>query len=254
EIVVQRGFMSGPALANALAEQHGGVLKTEYGFASGLGGVAVRRAAAETGASISPLRAPDPTPLPQLRTADPLVAPSPESELGADREDPNTHSTAFEAPVEPFDPTPVQPLLRPAEPPAPVSDFQPEPGREPAPEAHRPNDRDAFQDPRAEPVAPRPPVEPLMASPWRGQQQEPELEPVQPLLRPAEPAAPPLAPEPELEPEPEPELPVAVTRTEEAPPRPDPEPARALEADVPPVREPEPALPADLVPTGQASA
>src|SRR5207237_9411030 len=77
EIIVQRGFISGPALANALAEQHGGVLKTEYGFASGLGGVVARRAASESGTSVSPLRPPDAEPAPQLRTVEPLAAPTP---------------------------------------------------------------------------------------------------------------------------------------------------------------------------------
>src|SRR3954447_12061062 len=71
EIIVQRGFISGPALANALAEQHGGVLKTEYGFASGLGGIVARRAASESGTAVSPLRPPDATAIPQLRTAEP---------------------------------------------------------------------------------------------------------------------------------------------------------------------------------------
>src|SRR5207237_1274695 len=36
EIVVERGYMSGAALANALATQHGGVVRTEYGIATGL--------------------------------------------------------------------------------------------------------------------------------------------------------------------------------------------------------------------------
>src|SRR2546423_1459813 len=81
EIIVQRGFISGPALANALAEQHGGVLKTEYGFASGLGGVVARRAAAESGTLVSPLRPPEPTPMPTLRTAEPEpVSLAPEEE------------------------------------------------------------------------------------------------------------------------------------------------------------------------------
>ena len=76
EIIVQRGFISGPALANALAEQHGGVLKTEYGFASGLGGIVARRAAAEGGTPVSPLRPPDAAAIPQLRTAEPFVTPA----------------------------------------------------------------------------------------------------------------------------------------------------------------------------------
>ena len=37
EIVVERGFVSRGAIANALAEQHGSLLKTEYGFGTGLG-------------------------------------------------------------------------------------------------------------------------------------------------------------------------------------------------------------------------
>jgi len=35
EIIVARGFAPGPTVAQALATQHGGLLKTEYGFATG---------------------------------------------------------------------------------------------------------------------------------------------------------------------------------------------------------------------------
>jgi hypothetical protein len=38
EIIVARGFASGPTVAQALATQHGGLLKTEYGFATGWSG------------------------------------------------------------------------------------------------------------------------------------------------------------------------------------------------------------------------
>lgn len=38
EIVVARGFTPAPTVAQALATQHGGLLKTEYGFATGWGG------------------------------------------------------------------------------------------------------------------------------------------------------------------------------------------------------------------------
>ncbi len=38
EIVVTRGFAAAPTVAQALATQHGGLLKTEYGFATGWGG------------------------------------------------------------------------------------------------------------------------------------------------------------------------------------------------------------------------
>src|SRR5205823_2980133 len=37
EIIVTRGFAPGPMVAQALATQHGGLLKTEYGFATGFG-------------------------------------------------------------------------------------------------------------------------------------------------------------------------------------------------------------------------
>ena len=38
EIIVARGFAPPPTVAEALATQHGGLLKTEYGFATGWGG------------------------------------------------------------------------------------------------------------------------------------------------------------------------------------------------------------------------
>jgi prefoldin subunit 5 len=38
EIIVARGFAPGPTVAQALATQHGGLLKTEYGFATGWSG------------------------------------------------------------------------------------------------------------------------------------------------------------------------------------------------------------------------
>src|ERR1700674_5119246 len=38
EIIVTRGFAPPPTVAQALATQHGGLLKTEYGFATGWGG------------------------------------------------------------------------------------------------------------------------------------------------------------------------------------------------------------------------
>ncbi len=38
EIIVTRGFAPAPTVAQALATQHGGLLKTEYGFATGWGG------------------------------------------------------------------------------------------------------------------------------------------------------------------------------------------------------------------------
>ena len=135
EIIVQRGFISGPALANALAEQHGGVLKTEYGFASGLGGVVARRAASEAGNSFSPLRPPDPPPMPTLRAAEPQAvsftpqeeqAPTASEEVTPPKEqEPLERLTPAEAPAPPE-------RLTPAEPPAPLE--LPEPPEPPEPE------------------------------------------------------------------------------------------------------------------------
>src|SRR4051812_28050142 len=45
EIIVDRGFAPGPMVAQALATQRGGMLKTEYGFATGF--QSVPRAAAD---------------------------------------------------------------------------------------------------------------------------------------------------------------------------------------------------------------
>jgi len=179
EIIVQRGFISGPALANALAEQHGGVLKTEYGFASGLGGVVARRAASEAGTSVSPLRPPEPTAIPQLRTAEPQTEePPPESEQEpampdqpAVPEEPADQMPRLEPPASPESVQPSQPLseqppepasppflrattppepLDPVElrgpPPEPVQDAPqaPEPEPKPEPVAGVPDDRDAL--------------------------------------------------------------------------------------------------------------
>jgi hypothetical protein len=220
EIIVRRGFISGPALANALAEQHGGVLKTEYGFATGLGGDAARRAASEAGvpvrgAAVSPLRPPDPTPMPQLRTVEPAPAvpepePEPEPELPPAAEQP--------APVEPPEP---------AAPPQPLQAPEPAPPPEPA-------------SVEAAPVTPlQPPAPPEPTSP-----SEPAA--AAPLLRtpePAEPAPPPLertlvqAPEPSPEPEP---LPDPVPEPE---PLPDPVPEPVEPEPVPAIPEPVQAAP-----------
>ena len=54
EIVVERGYLSGPALANALATQHGGVVRTEYGIATGLGTPAGPRVPASSPEVTSP--------------------------------------------------------------------------------------------------------------------------------------------------------------------------------------------------------
>ena len=193
EIIVQRGFISGPALANALAEQHGGVLKTEYGFASGLGGVAARRAASEAGTAVSPLRPPDPTPISQLRAAEPQrEEPAPESPQEAvEPEDPIEPTSLRHLPLEPTAPPEPQPpaaerfaetiepsaqeppepglppLLRTAEPqapPAPPSVPEPELETPPAPESE-PALPAATADLVPEPVELRPLAEPRQESP-----------------------------------------------------------------------------------------
>jgi hypothetical protein len=230
EVIVQRGFISGPALANALAEQHGGVLKTEYGFASGLGGIVARRAAAESGTSISPLRPPAPTPMPTLRTAEPepvSLAPQEEQAPNASeglaqpllQQEAPEALTPPEPPAEPEQTLEPPPLLRPAEPPAPAFEEPAEP--EPPPAAVSPPSP-------PEPVAPAPP--------------EPSLPPAEPTevtepveLRPPDPAplqeAPHVfAPEPELVPSPDPEPTPLAEATE-----PIPEPVDLR----PPSREPE---------------
>ena len=209
EIIVQRGFISGPALANALAEQHGGVLKTEYGFASGLGGVVARRAASEAGTPISPLRPPDPTPIPQLRAAEP-AAPTGEREPTTQK--PAQPTPPQEAPLdspgqpEPADPPePAPPLLRTAESPAHAAE---EPLEPVSPLFRAPSSPDHAEQP--------PPPEP-----------EPELE--SPPARDPESMAP-AAPEPR--PPSEPEQGAFEPEPEPAPPT-EPEPAQVAEAAEP---------------------
>ena len=276
EIIVQRGFISGPALANALAEQHGGVLKTEYGFASGLGGVVARRAASETGTSFSPLRPPDPPPMPTLRAAEPqAVSFTPEEEeapTASEEVTPPQEQEPLErlapaeppAPPEPEETLDPPPLLRPAEPPAPAVEEPSEPVPPPA----------AVSPPS--PAQPPKPATPKPQTPEPSFQPTPAAEvPEHPLettsLRPEAPLtveeAPPIEPEPTppaeaAEPIPEPvELyPPAPEATREAPqpvvpdlepqflPRlePEPPPAEAAEPVPEPVElrlpEPEPLL------------
>jgi hypothetical protein len=257
EVIVRRGFISGPALANALAEQHGGVLKTEYGFASGLGGIVARRAAAESGTSVSPLRPPEPTPMPALRTAEPEAvslapeegqAPTASEELAQPLLQPEAPEalTAPEPPAEPEQTLEPPPLLRPAEPPAPAFEKPAEP--EPPPAAVSP-----LSPP--EPPAPAPP--------------EPSFPPAEPTevtepveLRPPDPA--PVqevphvfAPEPEVVPPPEPE-PTPLAEAAEPvpepvdlrPPAPEPQEAPQPVASEPEFLrppEPEPTPPAEAV-------
>ena len=261
EIIVQRGFISGPALANALAEQHGGVLKTEYGFASGLGGVVARRAAAESGTSVSPLRPPDPTPMPTLRTAEPQavsLVPEEEQEPAASEELP-------ERPVQQETPE----SLRPAEPaPEPqqalaTSEVAEPPLEQETPEFLAPADPPPEPEETLEPpplLRPAEPPAPAFDEPSEPEPPPAAASPLSPPLpsEPLAPARPPVAPEPEPEllapPEPEPTPPAEATEpipepVELRPPAPEPaeeapEPV-APEPELLPPPEPEPTPPAE---------
>ena len=103
EIVVARGWVSGPLVAQALATQRGGLTKTEYGYATGF------PSGEEPAAPAAPLAPPPVSIEAQARPALRLATPppiSPDSELRA------------QAAVE----QPVAPLVRPpaVEPPAPA--------------------------------------------------------------------------------------------------------------------------------------
>jgi hypothetical protein len=230
EIIVQRGFISGPALANALAEQHGGVLKTEYGFASGLGGVVARRAAAESGTSVSPLRPPDPTPMPTLRTAEPQAI----SLVHEEEQEPAASEELAEQPVQQETPEPLSPA-------------------EPAPEPQQTLATSEVAEPPPEQETPKflapvdPPPEP-----------EQTLEPP-PLLRPAEPPAPAFEEPSEPEPPPAAVSPLSPPLPPEplapAPPPAAPEPKPAFqEAPQPVAPEPELLAPPEPEPTPPAEA
>lgn len=78
QVLVELGFVPEATVAQALATQHGGVIKTEYGFATGFSGDAPRRTVLE-----EPLISPDdPYELPpseappQLAPVDPVEPPS----------------------------------------------------------------------------------------------------------------------------------------------------------------------------------
>ena len=67
EVLVGLGFVSPGAVANVLAEQHGGLLKTEYGLSTGLHGTASPAPAAAN-------REPTPQPTPDPAPPEPAVA------------------------------------------------------------------------------------------------------------------------------------------------------------------------------------
>ncbi|HWH06556.1 MAG TPA: hypothetical protein VNT23_08975 [Gaiellaceae bacterium] len=71
EVLVGLGFVSPGAVANVLAEQHGGLLKTEYGLSTGLHGSASPAPAA---AKREPTPQPAPAPTPDPAPPEPAVA------------------------------------------------------------------------------------------------------------------------------------------------------------------------------------
>ena len=138
KVLVDLGFVSPGAVANALAEQHGGLLRTEYGTSAGLREMAARAPVRTEGAAQS-----TPTPAPAPVAAPPQTPPA--APLGSGLR--LAGSAAAEAPAPARDPAPE---------PAPVA-RQPEFAVELAPE------------PLAEVAPPEP--EPAL------QQYEPALEP-----------------------------------------------------------------------------
>src|ERR671935_199150 len=252
EIIVQRGFISGPALANALAEQHGGVLKTEYGFASGLGGDAARRAASEAsgGIPVPQLRPPDPAPIAQLRTvdADPAPAtPEPEDEQTAAEKPSEQEPVQEQQPPAPSvvppvradqpdpaqpDPAPPVPLLRTAETAEPIVEAPPAPAPS---EASEPAEQPEHVHELAAPSTPEPepePEEPEGVStelPAPSVPSEPTYQVASQPLEETPPGPPEPAPSEEApEPEPEPELEQEPELKPKPTPEPEPEPAASV--------------------------
>jgi hypothetical protein len=217
EIVVERGFVSGPALANALAEQHGGVLKTEYGMATGFGGRI--RALQPVPQQDSPET--DGQPLPQLNEPElPQQAPEPIPDLQVAPEpvpEPQIEAVPDPGPEPGPAPEPMPQFAQPTPPPTPAPQFAPPtPPPTPSPQFTPPTpppDTPQFEAPPPPEPEPEPAPEPLVA---------PELEPEPQFQAP---------PPPEPEPEPEPQF--------QAPPPPEPEPGPVHEPESEPEQEPE---------------
>jgi hypothetical protein len=126
KVLVDLGFVSPGAVANALAEQHGGLLRTEYGTSAGLREMAGR----------APIRteAPQPTlPMPAAaapQAQPPAPAPAPLGS-GLRLAGPATDAPPEEAPA----PAPAEATPAPVAPqPAPVAAQAPEPVQAPTPE------------------------------------------------------------------------------------------------------------------------
>lgn len=111
KVLVDLGFVSPGAVANALAEQHGGLLRTEYGTSAGLREVTAR---APIRSDVTQPAPPVPTPAPVAPQAPALAAP-----LGSGLRlaQPDAAEPAAEAPAAPAAPSEPQP-----EPPAPEAE------------------------------------------------------------------------------------------------------------------------------------
>ena len=129
KVLVDLGFVSPGAVANALAEQHGGLLRTEYGTSAGLRELAGR----------APIRTDAPQPTLPVPAATPAPQPPPAAPLGSGL---RLAGATPEAPAAEA-PTPAErsrrrrrsPSLRPAPEPAPEQQPQPEPVQQPEPES-----------------------------------------------------------------------------------------------------------------------
>ena len=123
QVLVELGFLPEASVAQALATQHGGVIKTEYGFATGFGDVPARKPLLE-----EPLISPDdpferPLPAPTPETAQ-LSAPAANGAPKVWEPRPSIGPDAKPAPEEaPSPPPKAAPSLPPApvRPPAPAS-------------------------------------------------------------------------------------------------------------------------------------
>ena len=131
KVLVDLGFVSPGAVANALAEQHGGLLRTEYGTSAGLRELAGRapiRTEAPQPTLPMPAAAP-PQPQPQPRAAAPLGSGLRLAGPAADAP-PEDVSAPVEAPPAPIAPEP-EPVAVQAPEPEPVQAPEPQPAMQP---------------------------------------------------------------------------------------------------------------------------
>jgi hypothetical protein len=221
QVLIGLGFVTKAVIAQALATQAGGLVKTEYGFSTGFASSepataplqfaglrtpeAVRQPAdpaPQAQADVIPLRqdaAPDETPLP---TETPAFAEAALSETPAD-----VAPAQVEAPDQTWAAPPEVTLpIVPAPAPAPATEVQPEPVAQIQPEP----DPVAQIQPEPDPVAqiqPEPgPVAQIQPEPDPVAQIQPEPDPVAQIQPEPDPVA-------EIEPEPEPVAQIQVTPT-----------------------------------------